>query len=161
MGEDADSVIQKLFQNADGDIERTERGIVFLDEFDKIATSTDPVHSSNGLRDVSGRGVQQALLKIVEGSICRVKNPFLQGSKIDIDTSGILFIASGAFNNLDKVVGRRLQQRAVGFGSSSLNHDEDLRSKDEQIVAKKRDELLAQAEQSDLIGYGFYIFGIL
>jgi len=154
VGEDADSVIQKLFQNSDGDIERTQRGIVFLDEFDKIATSCDPIHSSNGMRDVSGRGVQQALLKIVEGTICRVKNPFIQNSKVDIDTTGILFIASGAFNNLDKVVARRLEQRSVGFGSSSSNHDEDLKAKDELIVSKKRDELLAHAEQSDLIGFG-------
>jgi ATP-dependent Clp protease ATP-binding subunit ClpX len=154
VGEDADSVIQKLFQNADGDLERTQRGIVFLDEFDKIATSCDPIHSANGMRDVSGRGVQQALLKIVEGTVCRVKNPFLQGSKIDIDTSGILFIASGAFNNLDKVVARRLEQRSVGFGASSSNHDEDLKAKDETVVARKRDELLSQAEQSDLIGFG-------
>uniref|UniRef100_A0A7E4UQJ6 AAA domain-containing protein n=1 Tax=Panagrellus redivivus TaxID=6233 RepID=A0A7E4UQJ6_PANRE len=154
VGDDADTVIQKLLQNADGDIERTQRGIVFLDEFDKIATSVDPVHSSNGFRDVSGRGVQQALLKIVEGTVVKVKNPFLQGSKVDIDTTDILFIASGAFNALDKVVSRRLQQRSVGFGSNFTNHDEDLASGDERAVARKRDELLTLTEQADLITFG-------
>ncbi|KAK0408140.1 hypothetical protein QR680_003794 [Steinernema hermaphroditum] len=154
VGEDAETVIQKLLQNADGDVERAQQGIVFLDEFDKIATSSDPIHST-GFRDVGGRGVQQALLKIVEGTVCKVKHPYSQGTKVDVDTSNILFVASGAFNNLDRVVGRRLNQRSVGFAAAlNTNHDEDLKALDELTVSRKRDELLAQADQSDLITFG-------
>jgi ATP-dependent Clp protease ATP-binding subunit ClpX len=75
-------VIQKLLQNSDGDVERASTGIVFLDEFDKIASSIDPIHSASGFRDVSGRGVQQALLKIVEGTVVKVKTTNPQGAKV-------------------------------------------------------------------------------
>ncbi|CAD5206150.1 unnamed protein product [Bursaphelenchus okinawaensis] len=154
VGDDADTVIQKLLQNADGDVDRAMRGIVFLDEFDKIASSIDPIHSANGFRDVSGRGVQQALLKIVEGSVVRVKNPYSQGAKIEVDTSDILFVSSGAFNSLDRMVGRRLNKRSVGFGSGATNHDEDLLGDDEIAVARKRDELLLKVEPADLVSFG-------
>ncbi|CAD5208815.1 unnamed protein product [Bursaphelenchus xylophilus] len=154
VGDDADTVIQKLLQNADGDVERAMRGIVFLDEFDKISSSVDPIHSANGFRDVSGRGVQQALLKIVEGSVVRVKNPYTQGAKIEIDTSDILFVASGAFNQLDRMVGKRMNKRSVGFGADVTNHDEDLLGDDEVAVARKRDELLMKVEPSDLVTFG-------
>lgn len=82
VGEDVESVIQKLLVAADGDVEATQKGIVFLDEFDKIYTSSDPTHTG-GNRDVNGRGVQQALLKLVEGSKCLVKNPLANNAKVD------------------------------------------------------------------------------
>ncbi|KAH7727986.1 ATPase [Aphelenchoides avenae] len=151
VGDDADSVIQRLLKNADGDIEQAERGIVFLDEFDKIASSVDRYHSSNGLRD---RGVQQALLKIVEGTTVSIKHPFIQGTKVDVDTGNILFVASGAFVNLERIVGRRLEQKALGFGASSSSIAEGLGAKDEGHAMRCRDEMLARAESVDLIAFG-------
>ncbi|VDM80840.1 unnamed protein product, partial [Strongylus vulgaris] len=110
VGDDVDTVLQKLVINAHGNVEKAQHGIVFLDEFDKIHSSIDPVHST-GNRDVSGRGVQQALLKLVEGTVARVKIPGQMGKKIDIDTTDILFIASGAFPNLEEIVARRIDKR--------------------------------------------------
>ncbi|VDM29047.1 unnamed protein product [Toxocara canis] len=128
VGDDVDTVVQKLLQNADGDVERTQRGIIFLDEFDKISSSID--FHSHGFRDVSGRGVQQALLKLVEGTVVKVKGPPSIGAKVDVDTSNVLFVASGAFNNLDKIVAQRLHQKIVGFGANTnIEHDEYLQNK--------------------------------
>uniref|UniRef100_F1L366 ATP-dependent Clp protease ATP-binding subunit clpX-like protein n=1 Tax=Ascaris suum TaxID=6253 RepID=F1L366_ASCSU len=153
VGDDVDTVIQKLLQNADGDIERTQRGIVFLDEFDKISSSTD--FHSHGFRDVSGRGVQQALLKLVEGTVIKVKGPPSLGTKVDVDTSNVLFVASGAFNNLDKIIARRLHRKIVGFGADiNTEYAECLQNKDEKKVSKCRDQLLAQTDQTDLISFG-------
>jgi len=117
VGDDVDSLITLLYQNADNDIERTQRGIIFLDEIDKIARKSE---SSTVSRDVSGEGVQQALLKLVEGTKIKI-NP-TGGRKleatVEIDTTNILFIAGGAFVGLEKIVKQRIQGTAVGFNAS-------------------------------------------
>uniref|UniRef100_A0A8R1DPX1 AAA+ ATPase domain-containing protein n=1 Tax=Caenorhabditis japonica TaxID=281687 RepID=A0A8R1DPX1_CAEJA len=155
VGEDVESVIQKLVQAAGGNVEKAQQGIVFLDEVDKIAAASEG-HSA-AYRDVSGEGVQHALLKLVEGTVVNVKSGKkgmgTQQDQVQVDTSDILFIASGAFSNLDKIVGRRLDKKALGFGTSSGNvriHTDDSNSE----VMRKRDELLSKADQGDLIGFG-------
>ncbi|VDM60077.1 unnamed protein product [Angiostrongylus costaricensis] len=170
VGEDVETVIQKLLINAHGNVERAQHGIVFLDEFDKIQSSSDPIHSV-GNRDVSGRGVQQALLKLVEGTVARVKIPGPIVSKVDVDTTNILFIASGAFSNLERIIAKRINKRLVtlrfgfdgcgidekegkhvlGFGAAFTDMVEDLSDSDETIAAKKRNELFQLADSSDLM----------
>jgi ATP-dependent Clp protease ATP-binding subunit ClpX len=118
VGDDVESLIQRLYNNSGHDIQRTQRGIVFVDEIDKIARRSE---STSITRDVSGEGVQQALLKLVEGTVCRVpavggrKHP--GGDMIEIDTANILFIAGGAFVGLDDIVKKRVQGTAIGFHS--------------------------------------------
>jgi ATP-dependent Clp protease ATP-binding subunit ClpX len=119
VGDDVESMIARLYTAADGDIEQCQRGIVFLDEIDKIARKSE---SATVSRDVSGEGVQQALLKLVEGTRCRIS---AHGTKktsssemIEIDTTNILFVASGAFIGLDRVIQNRLQGTAMGFGAT-------------------------------------------
>ena len=118
VGDDVESLIQRLYNNSGHDIQRTQRGIVFVDEIDKIARRSE---STSITRDVSGEGVQQALLKLVEGTVCRVpaaggrKHP--GGDMIEIDTTNILFIAGGAFVGLDDIVKKRIQGSAIGFHS--------------------------------------------
>ncbi|KAK5967278.1 ATP-dependent Clp protease, partial [Trichostrongylus colubriformis] len=153
VGEDVETVIQKLLFSAQGNVERAQHGIVFLDEFDKIHSSSDPIHSI-GNRDVSGRGVQQALLKLVEGTMAKVKMPGQMGHKVDVDTTNILFIASGAFSSLEQIIARRIDKRVLGFGSTYANVAEDLSSTDETIAAEKRNEVLKQIDQSDLMQFG-------
>ena len=125
VGDDVESMIARLYTAADSDIERCQRGIVFLDEIDKIARKSE---SSTVSRDVSGEGVQQALLKLVEGTKCRIS---AHGTKktnssemVEIDTTNILFVASGAFVGLDRVIQTRVQGTAMGFGATinSKNH---------------------------------------
>ena len=118
VGDDAESLISRLYIAADGDVAQCERGIVFLDEIDKIARKSE---SSTVSRDVSGEGVQQALLKLVEGTRCRISP---QGSRrtpstdsVEIDTTNILFIGGGAFVGLDQIVKNRVQGAAIGFGA--------------------------------------------
>jgi len=116
VGDDVDSLISRLYQAADCDIERCQRGIVFLDEIDKIARKSE---SATVSRDVSGEGVQQALLKLVEGTKIKISPTGSRKSDatIEIDTSNILFIAGGAFVGLEKIVKNRIQGTAMGFGA--------------------------------------------
>jgi ATP-dependent Clp protease ATP-binding subunit ClpX len=119
VGDDVESLIQRLLTAAGGDVERCRRGIIFVDEIDKIARKSE---SSSITRDVSGEGVQQALLKMVEGTVCRIpaaggrKHP--GGEMIEIDTKNILFIAGGAFVGLDQIVKKRMYGTSMGFGAT-------------------------------------------
>ena len=119
VGEDVESILSRLLQAADYDVDKAEKGIVFIDEIDKIARKGD---NPSITRDVSGEGVQQALLKLLEGSVVNVppkggrKHP--EQKFIEINTKDILFIAGGAFSGIDKTIGKRLNRQAVGFGAS-------------------------------------------
>lgn len=119
VGEDVESMISMLLALADGDVSKAERGIVFIDEIDKISRKSE---STSITRDVSGEGVQQALLKLVEGTKCRVsvagKRKHPQGDTVEVDTKNILFIAGGAFVGLEKIIDNRVNQSSIGFGAA-------------------------------------------
>lgn len=125
VGDDVESLISRLYSNSGNDVAKTQRGIVFIDEIDKIARKSE---STSITRDVSGEGVQQALLKIVEGTTCRImptggrKHP--TSEMIEVDTRNILFIAGGAFVELDKIIKNRVHGSAIGFSSPVTSHRE-------------------------------------
>ncbi|MBT8419602.1 MAG: ATP-dependent Clp protease ATP-binding subunit ClpX, partial [Gammaproteobacteria bacterium] len=147
VGEDVEIVIQKLLQKSDYDVEKAQTGIVYVDEIDKITRKSD---NPSITRDVSGEGVQQALLKLIEGTIASVppqgsnrKHP--QQDFLQVDTSNILFICGGAFNGLDKVIERRTAKwGGIGFSANLIGKDQK----------KHIDEILASVEPEDLIQYG-------
>jgi ATP-dependent Clp protease ATP-binding subunit ClpX len=143
VGEDVENILLRLIQAAGGDVRRAETGIVYLDEVDKIGRKAD---SPSITRDVSGEGVQQALLKILEGTVASVppsggrKHPEQQ--YIPVNTRNILFICGGTFDGLDRIVGRRVRSSPIGFGADSLGE------------VAPGDELLRHVEPDDLIKYG-------
>jgi len=164
VGDDIESVVAKLLQDANYNVDRAQMGIIFLDEVDKIGA----VPGIHQLRDVGGEGVQQGMLKMVEGTMVNVpeKNSArkTRGETVQVDTTNILFVSSGAFNGLDKMVSRRKNEKYLGFGmqsnepqgrraaaQSAQSEGSSSREEEDQI---ERDRYLAEVEASDLIEFG-------
>lgn len=164
VGEDIESVIAKLLQQANGNVDKCQRGIVFLDEVDKISR----VQSMHQLKDVGGEGVQQAMLKMLEGTVVNVaekSSKRLRGETVQVDTTNILFIAAGAFNGLEKVVKHRRDVKHLGFGAP-LVKDKKSQPKSKSVKSsfsdkpsvkdenEEKDRLLELVEATDMIEYG-------
>ena len=144
VGEDVESIIQNLLASADNDIERAQKGIVYIDEIDKVARKGDNPSST---RDVSGEGVQQGLLKILEGTKCSVAprgaKKYSQQEYVQVDTTSILFVVGGAFVGLDEIIGRRIGKSGIGFGAAIENKTD-----------RRLGETLAKVESEDLTKFG-------